>query len=254
MWTRDRNKWVLYNIMKPTITVAYICLNENNILFKASLESVVNKFDEILIIDGGSTDGTLNLIDSFNNPKIKVIHNKWVGSDGLQRTQYLKHATGDWILALDCDEVISDNGIEMYNYANQDKFDCYDTHMVHFVYNLAYVDSTVAGGPAASPDYEHFVPRRFFKRAPNVWYPFNQHPVLQGMKSIGKIEDITIYHYGLTKGMWDALEKSRINFKRSTIHPKEFLEWWHKSVLFGEYPIRKFEGSHPSSIRRLIEI
>jgi len=238
--------------MKSTITVAYICLNENNLLFKASLESVIGKFDEILVIDGGSMDGTLKMLDSFNNPKIKVIHSKWKGSDGLQRTQYIKYASSDWILAIDCDEVVSDNAIELYNYANQDKYDCYDTRMVHFVYNLAYVDATTAGFPPRDEKYEHFVPRRFFKRSPNVWYPFIQHPVLQGFKNVGRIEDITIYHFGLTKGLWDALEKSDINFKKSTIHPKDYLEWWEKSVLFGEYPVKKYEGELPASIRRLL--
>lgn len=57
---------------------------------------------EILIIDGGSTDKTLNIAKEFNcriinNPKVEPVSAKLLGYD---------HAKGDYIVYLDADEVI----------------------------------------------------------------------------------------------------------------------------------------------------
>jgi len=87
------------------LVVCYIILNEDNIWFKASLQSVLGFADRVIIIDGGSSDGTLNLIDSFHSPKITVVHKPWQNNDGHQRNQYLKflgETSGDdtWVLVL----------------------------------------------------------------------------------------------------------------------------------------------------------
>ena len=58
-----------------TLSVCYITFNENNLIFKASLESVLPIADEIIVIDGHSTDGTLI---KYHLPAGKSGHVKFV--------------------------------------------------------------------------------------------------------------------------------------------------------------------------------
>jgi glycosyltransferase involved in cell wall biosynthesis len=61
--------------------------------------------DEVIVVDGGSTDETAS-IASERGAQVYA-YSDWNGF-GLQRNRSLAHATGDWVLALDCDEWISD--------------------------------------------------------------------------------------------------------------------------------------------------
>lgn len=241
-----------------TISVAIMVKNENNCLFEACLESVIDKFDEVVVIDGGSDDGTLELLDKFDRPNLKIIHKKWHGSDGFQRNQYLKYVKGDWVLVIDADEVLGDNGVELYNLAKEaeeKKIDAFDIHMIHFMWHLGLCDASTGGNLPKNENYKHFCPRRFFKNKPNLWYEHGEHVLLQGVKNSINTERVTLYHYSDCRGLFiKVIPQSNIDFKRSNIHNKEYMKWWRDSRLFGFYPVKKFTGTHPSSIRRLIEV
>lgn len=59
--------------------------------------------DEIILVDSGSTDRTVAIAESY---KAKVIHQDWLGY-GKQKNFAISKATGDWILSLDGDEVMT---------------------------------------------------------------------------------------------------------------------------------------------------
>lgn len=60
---------------------------------------------EVIIIDNGSEDGTINLIKN-NFPYVFLIENKTNLGACIGRNQGIKIAKGEWILALDCDVVL----------------------------------------------------------------------------------------------------------------------------------------------------
>lgn len=68
------------------------------------LQSVQGLVDEIIIVDTGSTDKTKKIALRFTS---KVYDFKWCDDFAAARNESLKYATGDWILVLDADEVIS---------------------------------------------------------------------------------------------------------------------------------------------------
>ncbi len=85
------------------ISVCIICKNEEKNIGQC-LEAV-SWADEIIVVDSGSTDKTIEIAKEFTD-KI-FIHNDWQGF-GMQRQRAEQHASNDWVFALDCDEVVSD--------------------------------------------------------------------------------------------------------------------------------------------------
>ena len=68
------------------------------------LNSVANIVDEIIIVDTGSTDKTVEIAERYN---ARVYHHPWENSFSKARNYSLKYATCDWILYLDADEELS---------------------------------------------------------------------------------------------------------------------------------------------------
>src|SRR4051812_3532430 len=58
--------------------------------------------NEIIVVDSGSTDRTVEIARSFG---AKVFVEEWKGY-AAQKNSAIEKATGDWILALDADEVL----------------------------------------------------------------------------------------------------------------------------------------------------
>lgn len=89
--------------MKPRLSVVIIAKNEVARLGLA-LESV-HFADEIIVLDSGSSDGTVDLARRYTD-KVFVAAD-WQGF-GVQKNRALSHAAGDWVLSIDADEQVSD--------------------------------------------------------------------------------------------------------------------------------------------------
>jgi glycosyltransferase involved in cell wall biosynthesis len=85
----------------PLLSVAIITFNEEANLAR-TLESV-SFADEIVIVDSGSTDRTLEIAGTFN---ARVVEHLWTGFAS-QKNFAISQCTGDWILSLDADEELS---------------------------------------------------------------------------------------------------------------------------------------------------
>ncbi len=87
---------------RPTISVCTLTQNHASTI-RACLDSVAAVADEILVVDAGSTDGTLDYVRSYANAR--VIKSEF-GGIAAQRNIYLSEARGDWVLSIDADEVM----------------------------------------------------------------------------------------------------------------------------------------------------
>ena len=85
-----------------SISLAMIVRNEEKYLSHCLL-SVCGLADEIVVVDTGSTDGTIEIAKSYN---AKVFNFEWVDDFSEARNYSLSHCTGDWVLILDADEAI----------------------------------------------------------------------------------------------------------------------------------------------------
>lgn len=79
-------------------------VKNEELMLAQCLNSVKDLVNEIIIVDTGSTDRTKEIAASFG---AKVYDFTWINDFAAARNASLKHATGDWILVLDADEVIA---------------------------------------------------------------------------------------------------------------------------------------------------
>ena len=86
---------------QPTLSVILITKNEAA-LIRQALDSVAWA-DEIVVLDSGSTDGTVEICRAYTD---KVFVTDWPGF-GPQKNRALAHASCDWVLSLDADEQIT---------------------------------------------------------------------------------------------------------------------------------------------------
>ncbi len=86
----------------PTLSVAMIVKDEEKLLPNA-LASVKPWVDEIVVVDTGSVDRTVEIAFSFG---AKVYHHPWEYDFAKHRNQSISYCTKDWVLILDADEEI----------------------------------------------------------------------------------------------------------------------------------------------------
>jgi tetratricopeptide (TPR) repeat protein len=100
---RDRIEVVLEaaaRLEPRTISLCMIVRDEEEMLGDC-LRSVAPHVDQLVVVDTGSTDRTMEIARSFG---AEVHEFAWTGSFSEARNESLRHATGDWILWLDADE------------------------------------------------------------------------------------------------------------------------------------------------------
>jgi glycosyltransferase involved in cell wall biosynthesis len=83
----------------PSISLFMIVRNEEENLLRC-LDSVKGIVQEMIIVDTGSTDRTVEIARSFG---ARVFFFEWCDDFAAARNEALKHATGDWLLMMDAD-------------------------------------------------------------------------------------------------------------------------------------------------------
>jgi len=91
----------------PEISIIILTFN-SRIFIHSCLDSVITRDYqdfEVIIVDNGSKDGTVNFIRE-NYPQVALIENKENLGAAKARNQGIEIAQGSWILTLDCDVVL----------------------------------------------------------------------------------------------------------------------------------------------------
>jgi tetratricopeptide (TPR) repeat protein len=86
------------------VSLCMIVRDEQEMLPRC-LAAVADAVDEIVVVDTGSTDRTIEIARSYG---ARVIERAWTGSFAQARNVGLDAASGDWLLVLDADEVLVD--------------------------------------------------------------------------------------------------------------------------------------------------
>lgn len=128
-----------------------------------SLKSVLSQeYDdfEVVIVDDGSTDGSVDVVEAINDPRIRLIKQE-NGGPSKARNTGVKNAKGEWILFLDADDELEPDALEYFanliRKFSDFKFFCapfYDSIGGHKSLSFQYIDGIVK-----DPFYEFCIRR-----------------------------------------------------------------------------------------------
>ncbi|MFZ0313606.1 MAG: glycosyltransferase family 2 protein [Candidatus Korobacteraceae bacterium] len=86
----------------PPLAVTIVAQNEDRTI-AAVLAAAAGIADEIVFLDSGSTDRTVEIAKSFG---VRFYHQDWLGY-AEQKNKAIDLASGEWVLSLDADEVLT---------------------------------------------------------------------------------------------------------------------------------------------------
>lgn len=136
---------------KPLISVVTVCYNAENEI-EATIESILNqsyKSIEYVIIDGKSTDATLEIIEKYRDNIDVLISEKDNGIyDAMNKS--LNHINGEWVIFMNAGDTFSNLDV-LKNIYLTDKIDNYDviygdTLVVDTAGNLKYLPAKSLDG------------------------------------------------------------------------------------------------------------
>ena len=102
---------------KPKIsgyTTTYNCISQEY-PFEKSIQSMLQFCDEVCVVDGGSTDGTWEKLQTLGDRvKVKQVvrnwnHTRFAVFDGMQKAEARKMCTGDFCWQMDSDEIVHED-------------------------------------------------------------------------------------------------------------------------------------------------
>lgn len=97
----------------PTISLCMIVKNEERVL-DACLESAAKHFDQVIVVDTGSTDSTPEICRRHS---VDLRFYPWTDSFSDARNQSMIGATGDWIMWIDADDTVPPETIRVIRHA-----------------------------------------------------------------------------------------------------------------------------------------
>ncbi len=182
------------SIHSPTLSLCMIVKDEEKFL-PTCLESVKDYVDEIIIVDTGSTDNTVEIARRYN---AKIYHHPWEDSFSKARNYSLSYATSDWILILDADEELEREDACKLREAINDN-------------DVNVITLPVFYKPKGGINLSVSSSERIFRNYNNIHYEGIVHNALIYSGS-SKNVNVSIYHYGYHQGN-EQMEKK---FKRTS--------------------------------------
>jgi GT2 family glycosyltransferase/predicted Zn-dependent protease len=171
---------------RPRVSLCLIVKNEEDNL-PACLASAAGLFDEVIVVDTGSTDRTREVAIGLG---ARVFDFAWVDDFAAARNESLRHATGDWVFWLDADDRLDE--------ANREKLRALFARLGDE--DAAYVMKCLClpepGGTTATA-VDHV---RLFRNRPDLRWEYRVHEQILGAvrRSGGTVRwsDVVIRHTG----------------------------------------------------------
>jgi tetratricopeptide (TPR) repeat protein len=180
------------------LSLCAIVKNEETFLPKC-LESVKNVVDEMVVMDTGSSDRTVEIAQEFG---AKVLRYEWQNHFSQARNEALKSVTGDWVLVLDADEILTAEVVPYIKKVIEEK----DILVVNLIRQEV--------GAIQSP---YSLISRLFRNHPEVKFTRPYHSIVDDTAAqliakepdwrVADINTIAILHYGYTPEAIAALDK-----------------------------------------------
>jgi glycosyltransferase involved in cell wall biosynthesis len=185
------------------ISLTMIVKDEEEMLPRC-LDAIHDVVDEMIIVDTGSTDRTVEIAESYG---ATVLHHTWTGDFAEARNVSLDAAGGDWFLYLDADEVLvredAERLRELAGHVWREAFFLTETNFTGDVEDGTAVNHNTL---------------RLFRNRPEYRFEGRIHEQIAqclpgGMPERIEQPSVRIEHYGYLGAVRDAKEKSRRNIE-----------------------------------------
>lgn len=227
--------------MPTKVSASYIVKNEEEFL-PFSIKSIYDVVDEIILVDNGSTDRTVEIAKSF--PKAKIYYSD-AQDFSVLRNLTIKYATGDWILVMCADEVFYGDINEVLPKLVKDyTVDAYTCWYYHLMRSYYYMQNKSDRDPLYSRIF-------LFRKTPATFYVRPVHQYLTGVGPNVKDSGLHYVHYGYVKDPKLILERWKLYAQlEGTPGIFDHLDPDH---LLDDRPLYPFTREHPEVIREYVE-
>jgi tetratricopeptide (TPR) repeat protein len=186
-----------------TLSLCMIVRDEEEMLPRC-LAAAAPAVDEIVVVDTGSTDRTIEIARSFG---ARVIEREWTGSFAEARNVSFEAATGDWLIYLDADEVLVSEDVK--------RLRSLTTQVWREAFYLLETSYTGEDGDGTGMTHPAL---RVFRNRPGYRFEGRMHEQIAHTlptQAPGRIEhtSIRVEHYGYLGSVRNAKEKSRRNIE-----------------------------------------
>jgi tetratricopeptide (TPR) repeat protein len=168
------------------------------------LAAVAPAVDEIVIVDTGSTDRTIEIAREYG---ANVIEKEWTGSFSDARNVSFDAATGDWIVYLDADEILVADDVKRLRALTGRTW-----REAFYLVETSYTGELGDGAALTNNAL------RVFRNRPHYRFEGRLHEQIAHnlpLYAAGRVEQssVRIEHYGYLGAVRDAKEKSRRNLE-----------------------------------------
>jgi len=212
------------------LSLAYILLNEEQYI-ERSILSVREICDEIVVVDGGSTDSTVSICESFG---AKVVHHPWNHDFSESKNAMIRACSGDWILNLDADEHLETEEIGTILKALEtiDR-KCLDWCVAFRLPRKNHYPSHDADSPYFSSPFFPDFQVRLFRNRPEIFFSGSVHEgIVQSIEvgEVGQIGTLTCFlHHHMFRGNKEKFESEKGQY--------------YKDIAEGVYDDKRNDGS-----------
>jgi glycosyltransferase involved in cell wall biosynthesis len=242
------------------LSVVLPVLNEETFL-PLYLDSVTKYADEVIIIDGGSKDKSLEVIKSYQKKfNVRLFEQSQSGlpytddwNESEVRNFLLDQAKGEWIAAIDVDEIFDDNiRTVLPRLLSQKSKNILEFPFVDFWKDPWTIRINAQGDNAWSNSkiriWRNNIGIRYQNQKHHCGLELNGQSIFDFPRHLVKETTLYHYHYALGGGIkFNDNRRLDVNMLYNTGEP----DWNYKH---GRYEIltKKFNGNHPDVIQRYL--
>lgn len=209
-----------------TLSACLIAKDEEDDLDRC-LSSLSGLADEIVLVDTGSTDDTVEIARSYG---AKIGHYEWDDDFSAPRNESIRLATGHWILVLDADEEIDAEAVPRIREAIvRPQYGGYFLKFHNYMSENHQADVVVHQAP------------RLVRRIPGVEFRYRVHEqvlpsILEAGLPVSHISGTSINHYGYAPEIMEAKGKSErmIRMLEQAVedYPEDPFQWFNLATAY----------------------
>lgn len=224
-----------------------------------AISSALPLCDEFVVAVGDCEDGTLELIQSINSPKIKIVRTVWEEEKyrsknleilAVETNKAFKEISkdSDWAFYIQSDEALHEKYLDntykaMQQWKDNEKVDGLLFNYKHFYGSYDYI--------GASPRWYRKEIRIIRHREDIFSYKDAQgFRKLPNEKLNVKQIDATMYHYGYVRDPKKLAEKMNFNQAMHSDDPNKMMPFFNYDEVDA---LSKFEGTHPKVMQERID-